>query len=207
MKKLLYLLSFAIISTFSFAQNAEQILDKVSETYKNQTSFYIKFKSELNNKKTNTKDNYSGEVYVKGDKYNLTIPDLDIRQIYDGSKLYTISSENQEITVTKPEKDSEELFTPTKVLDIYKSGYTLSLDKKSGDVQYIKMIPQKKSDVKYILVGVNTKNSHLVELKQINNKNTSTNLVVEKQVDDVIIPSALLNFNKKFYKDYYISEI
>lgn len=207
MKKLLYFLSFALISTFGFAQSAEQILDKVSETYKNQTSFYIKFKSELNNKKTNTKDNYSGEVYVKGDRYNLTIPDLDIRQIYDGNKLYTISSENQEITVTKPEKDSEELFTPTKVLDIYKSGYTLSLDKKSGNTQYIKMIPQKKSDIKYILVGVNTKNNHLVELKQINNKDTSTNLVVEKQVDDVIIPSALLNFNKKFYKDYYISEI
>ncbi|MBV7440072.1 outer membrane lipoprotein carrier protein LolA [Weeksellaceae bacterium TAE3-ERU29] len=207
MKKLLYTLLLVTISTTTFAQTAEKILDNVSNLYKNQKSYYIKFKSDLNNKETNTKDNYGGEVYVKGDKYNLTIAKLDIRQIYDGNKLYTISSDNQEVTVTKPEKDSEELFTPTKVLDIYKDGYTLSLDKKSGNTQYIKLVPQKKSDIKYILVGVNTKNNHLVELTQMSNNNTSTTLTVEKQVDDVIIPSSLLNFNKKFYKNYYISEI
>lgn len=207
MKKLLYTVLLVTISATTFAQNAEKILDDVSDLYKNQKSFYIKFKSDLDNKEVKTKDNYGGEVYVKGDKYNLTIPKLDIRQIYDGDKLYTISSENQEITVTKPEKGSEELFTPTKVLDIYKDGYTLSLDKKSGNIQYIKLVPKKKSDIKYILVGVDTKNNHLVELTQMNNKNTSTTLTVEKQVDNVIIPSSLLNFNKKFYKNYYISEI
>ncbi|MRI64336.1 outer membrane lipoprotein carrier protein LolA [Ornithobacterium rhinotracheale] len=207
MKKLFYTSCLALFSVATFAQNAKQILDNVSNHYKNQKSVYIKFKSELENSGSNTKDSYTGEVYVKGDKYNLTVPKMDIRQIYDGKKLYTISSENQEVTVSKPEKGSDELFTPTRVLDIYKDGYTLSLDKKQGNIQFIKLVPTKKSELKYIIVGVDTSKNQLVKLSQTNNKNTTTTFTVQKQVDDIIIPSALLNFSKKFYKDYYISEI
>ncbi|MGQ1928370.1 LolA family protein [Ornithobacterium rhinotracheale] len=207
MKKLFYTTCLALFSIATFAQSAQQILDNVSDHYKKQKSFYIKFQSQLVNNDSKTKDAYAGEVYVKGDKYNLTVPKMDIRQIYDGKKLYTISSENQEVTVSKPEKGSDELFTPTRVFDIYKDGYTLSLDKKQGNVQYIKLVPTKKSELKYIIVGVDTKKNQLVSLSQTNHKNTTTTFTVEKQVDDIIIPSALLNFSKKFYKDYYISEI
>lgn len=207
MKKLFYSTCLAFLGVVSFAQSAQQILDNVSEHYKNQKSFYIKFQSTLENNGAKTKDSYTGEVYVKGNKYNLTVPKMDIRQIYDGKKLYTISSENQEVTVSRPEKDSDELFTPTRVLDIYKNGYTLSLDKKQGNVQYIKLIPTKKSELKYIIVGVDVKKNQLVNLSQTNNKNTITTFIVQKQVENIIIPNALLNFSKKFYKDYYISEI
>ena len=45
MKKLLYTVLLVTISATTFAQNAEKILDDVSDLYKNQKSFYIKFKS------------------------------------------------------------------------------------------------------------------------------------------------------------------
>lgn len=207
MKNFIYTISLVLIGVSTYAQTANQILDKVRDNYESQKSFYIKFKSNLENKATKTQDNYEGEVYVKGNKYNLTIPKMNIRQIYDGKKLYTISTDNQEITVTQPESGSEDLLTPTRIFSIYKKEYDLSIDKKKGNIQYIKLVPQKKSDLKYILIGVDSNKNQLKELIQVNNKNTATTFSIEKEVNNVIVPSSLINFDEKFYKDYYISEI
>lgn len=207
MKKLFYSLVLMLMISPIFAQNAEQILDKVSNHYKNQKSLYLKFESKLQNTDTHTKDSYNGEIYVKGDKYNLSVPKVSVKQIFDGKKLYTIDSDAKEVTVSKPEKGSDELFTPTSVLDIYKNGFKLSLGKKSGATQYIKLVPTKDSELKYILVGVNTQTSQLVSLEQMNKNNTSTTFRITKELQGVIIPRSFLSFNKKFFKDYYISEL
>lgn len=207
MRNFIYTISLVLIGVSTYAQTANQILDKVRDNYESQKSFYIKFKSNLENKATKTQDNYEGEVYVKGNKYNLTIPKMNIRQIYDGKKLYTISTDNQEITVTQPESGSEDLLTPTRIFSIYKKEYDLSIDKKKGNIQYIKLVPQKKSDLKYILIGVDSNKNQLKELIQVNTKNTATTFSIEKEVNNVIVPSSLINFDEKFYKDYYISEI
>lgn len=205
------LLVVLLLSTITFAQNAKGILDKVSANYKNKKSYYIKFKSELNNEKTNTKDNYSGEIYIKKEKYNLSIPKMGIQQIYTGDKLYSINNEMEEITVTKPEKNSTELFTPTRVLDIYKTGFNLSIDGKENThnktITKIKLIPINQKNLRYIIVGVNQKDNTLHYLQEVDNNNTKTTFTVEKQLSNIIIPKSLLIFNKKFYKNYYISEI
>lgn len=209
--KIYSLIIWVLLSSFTFAQNAEAILNKVSANYKAKNSYYIKFKSELENSKTNTKDQYSGEVYVKKEKYNLSVPAMNIQQIYTGKKLYTVNQEIQEVTVTQPEKNSDELFTPTRVLDIYKKGYTLSVEGKeyfqNKDVTKIKLTPTKSGNVKYIIIGVNEKNNNLVYLQEVDLNDTKITISVEKQLFNIIVPYTLLNFDKKFYKNYYISEI
>ena len=214
MKKLIYTLFAMLVITPFFAQNnsqAKNILDKVSANYHNKSSLFLKFNSVLENTQAKTNDSYSGEVYIKDNHYNLSIPKMDIKQIYDGKKLYTIALDQQEVTVTVPEADSDELFTPTRVLDIYKKGYNLSMDqakKVNGrNLTFVKLTPTVKDNIKYILVGVDQVKNELVQLIEVNNNNTQTTITVEKQLNDVIIPKAILTFNEAFYKDFYISEI
>lgn len=213
MKKLIYTLMIALMIVPVMAQNnqAKTLLDKVSSNYKNKSSFYLKFNSVLENTQAKTKDSYAGEVYVKGAKYNLSVPKMDIRQIYDGNKLYTISKDQMEVTVTAPAKDSDELFTPTRILEMYKNDYRLKMDvskKINGrNVSFIKLIPTVKNNIKYILVGVDKAKNELVQMVEVNQNNTTTTLTVEKQLNNIIVPKSILSFNKKFYKDYYISEI
>ena len=194
------------------SKDAKTLLDNVSKNYQNKSSFYLKFNSTLKNTSANTSDSYSGEVYVKKNKYNLSVPKMDIRQIYDGYKLYTISSDMQEVTVTKPDADSEELFTPTRVLDMYKSGFNLSIDgmrKAAGkNLTFVKLTPTSATKgIKHVLVGIDRTTNELVQLIEVNNNGTTTTLTVEKQLNDIIVPNSILSFNKDFYKDYYISEI
>ncbi|MGI9526747.1 MAG: LolA family protein [Weeksellaceae bacterium] len=214
MKTLIYSVLFALIIIPASAQNnsqAKALLDKVSQNYKNKNSFYLKFNSELVNTQANTKDAYEGEVYVKKNKYNLTVPKMDIKQIYDGTKLYTISKEQQEVTVTKPAPNSDELFTPTRVFEMYKKGFNLSMDKtdrvNGRNVQYIKLTPTTASDLQYVLVGIDKSTNELVQLIETNANNTKTTVTIQKQLNNIIVPSGIISFNKKNFKGYYISEI
>ena len=214
MKKLIYTLFAVLLITPIFAQNsseAKSLLDKVSANYQTKSSMYLKFSSVLENTQAKTKDSYNGEVYIKGNQYNLTVPKMDIKQIYDGKKLYTIATDQQEVTVTSPEANSDELFTPTRVLEMYKKGYTLSMDqtkKVNGrNVTFVKLVPTDKASIKHILVGVDKTNNELVQMVETNTNNTTTTITVEKQLNDIIVPKSLLSFNKAFYKDFYISEI
>src|SRR5690554_8119173 len=121
MKKLIYTVITMLFIAPTFAQNsteAKSLLDRVSAKYHSNSSLYLKFESVLENKQTNTKDAFGGEVYIKGNQYNLSIPEMDIQQIYDGEKLHTIAKDQQEITISTPDPNGDELFTPTRVLDM-----------------------------------------------------------------------------------------
>lgn len=214
MKTFIFSILFAFILFPVAAQNntqAQSLLDKVANKYQSQKTFYLKFHSELQNNKTNTQDSFDGQVYVKKDQYNLTIPQMDIQQIYDGAKLYTISKDQKEVTVTQPQPNSNELFTPTRVFQMYKKGYSLSMDKTSKvngkNIQFVRLTPTTKSDIQYVLIGVDTQSSEMVQLIETNSNNTVTTVTIEKQLNNIIIPSPLLKFNKKNFKGYYISEI
>lgn len=214
MTKLIYTLLTLMLITPALAQNsaeAKNLLDEVSANYQGKSSLYLEFESVLENKQTKTKDAMDGEVYIKGNQYNLSIPTLGIQQIYDGQKLHTISTDQKEITVTTPEADGDELFTPTRVLEMYKSGYDLSMDQTKNlngkAITFVKLTPTSKQNIQYILIGIDKSKNELNQLIEVNQNNTSTTITVQKQLHNIIVPSSLLNFNKAFYKDYYISEI
>lgn len=212
MKKLLFFgtLIFGIISiNAQSSSNAKALLDDISNAYKSKSTVYMKFESELYNSKTKTKDNFNGEVYIKGNSYNLSIPKLDVSQIYDGNKLHTVSKEQQEITVTKPKSESDMIFTPTKVFDMYKKGFNISFDKTQNNskLTFIKLTPNTDSNIIHVLIGVDKSKKELVKIIELNKNNTTTSITVIKQLENIIIPKSLLNFDKRFYKDYYISEI
>jgi len=123
MKSLFFFISVFLISNLLNAQTAQEWLDKVSNNYHSVPTYYIKFEiKESDNAKLET-----GELYAAKDKFSLDV--MGISQMYDGKKLYTVSREDKEVTISNPAADSDDLLTPTKVLKMYKSGYTISLEK------------------------------------------------------------------------------
>ena len=63
-------------------------------TYKN---IQISFKYVLENEAENIRQETKGKVTLEGDKYVLNI--LGIQRIFDGKTLYTISPEDEEVTI------------------------------------------------------------------------------------------------------------
>lgn len=200
----LYFLTF-IFSFFSigFAQSADEWMDKVNSTYKNVNSYYIKFEIFEEGAEV-----ISGELYASKERYSLQI--MDIQQMFDGKTLYTVLKDDKEVTVSKPSKDNSDFLTPTKVLDLYKTEYTATLDKseisKGQKIQKIKLSPKNKnSEISYIIVSIHTTDSTLYQYKEFLRNGSSRDINIKEYLENLIIPRSLFKFDRaKYEKDGYI---
>lgn len=196
---------FTVLLTIStFGQTAKEWLDQVSSVYDKTPTYYIKFEiKETGDTKADT-----GEVFAAKEKYNLNV--MGINQIYDGKTLYTISKEDKEVAISIPDKNSDDLLTPIKVLGMYKTGYTLSLDKtatiNNKKVQLVKLTPtQAKSDVKHILVAIDSQTKTLQQFQEVFKNGNARTITVKDYIENLIIPRALFKFDKsKYEKDGYV---
>ncbi len=149
MKKVIIIALFSI-GLIGFSQNdskAKNLLNEVSTKMKAYNNVSLDFKYELNNVSENIKQTTRGDVVIEGDKYKLNI--LGVTRIYDGKTLYTISPEDEEVTISSENTEDEGTITPSKMLSFYENGYTYKMDiiqnVKGRKIQYVKLNPINKT--------------------------------------------------------------
>lgn len=216
MKKIFLILISLLMINASFAQKSDKeaikLLDKVKKTY-TKSAISLKFTHELKNAKANISQSESGKAIINKQKYNITLEKAKINQIYDGNKVFTISHDEKEISVSKPEDDSD-LMTPTKILDNFKKDYIITFSGKKTvkgkNCTLIKLIPtQKTSKIKDVEVAIETATSQLVQLIEENIEGTETTLIVTEFTKNLVAPGALFKVNLKSYKNkgYIVTEL
>jgi len=147
---------------------------------------------------------------MQGDKYVLNI--MDITRIYDGKTLYSISPEDEEITISSENSEDDSTITPSKMLSFYKEGYTFKMDIiqtiKGRKIQYIKMNPiDSDSEIDHILLGIDIKTYHIHNLIEIGSNKTKTILTVNSFKTNQALSKSLFTFDDKKYSEYYINKI
>ncbi len=169
MKRLLVVL-ILILSSVCYSQNsseAKTLLNDVSEKVKDYKNIRIDFKYVLDNAEENIKQETRGDVVLEGEKYVLNI--LGTTRLYDGTTLYSISPEDEEVTISKEDFNDEDTITPSKMLSFYEEGYTYKMDIvqniKGRKIQYVKLTPiSSDSEIKYILLGIDAQTKHIYNL-------------------------------------------
>ena len=210
MKKLIPLLIIAL-SLNAFAQNkAETLLNEVSKKVKSYENISLDFKYTLENISENIKQETKGDVVMQGDKYRLNI--LGITRLFDGKTLYSISMEDEEVSITTRIDDENNMVTPSKMLSFYDDGYTYVLDIKQDlngrKIQYVKLIPiDSDSEIKKILLGIDAQTKHIYNLIQIGKNGTKTTLTVNSFETNQPLPKTLFAFDAAKYKGYYINNL
>ena len=121
MKKL-SILFVIIITSSGFAQDkAKALLNEVSTKVKSYNNISVGFKYELNNVSENINQETKGDVTIQNKKYHLNV--LGVTRIFDGKILYTISPEDEEVTVSSDNTEDEGTITPSKMMTFYEEGY------------------------------------------------------------------------------------
>lgn len=210
MKKLLLLLF--ITSSTLFAQNdaqAKTLLSEVSTKVKSYDNIAIDFKYVLENTAEKIKQETRGDVTMKGDQYHLNI--LGATRIYDGKKLYTISPDDEEVTISTENSDTNTI-TPSKMLSFYEDGFSYKMDIiqniKGRQIQYVKLTPiDSNSTIKYILLGIDAQTKHIYNLIEIGDNGTKTTLTVNSFKTNETISKTLFTFDESKFKDYYINKL
>ena len=205
---LIFLISFS--GQTQDAAKAKSLLNEVSNKVKSYNNISIDFKYVLKNTSENINQETRGDVVMEGDKYLLNI--LGITRVFDGKTLYTISPEDEEVTVSKENSDDESTITPSKMLSFYKDGYTYKMDivqnVNGRKVQYVKLSPiDSKSEIKSVLLGIDAQTKHIYNLIETGKNGTQTTLTVNSFKTNEPISKTLFTFDKNKYKGYYINKL
>ena len=210
MKRILIAL-LVMISYSTIAQNdAKTLLDEVSAKVKSYDNIALDFKYVLVNIEEDINQETRGNVTIQGDKYFLNI--LGITRIFNGTTLYSISPEDEEVTISSDNSQDESTITPSKMLSFYEEGYNYTMDivqnVQGRKIQYIKLIPiDSNAEINHILLGIDIKTKHIYNLIEIGANETKTTLTVNSFKTNEPLSKTLFTFDQSKYKDYFINKI
>lgn len=210
MKKIISILLITL-SMGLFAQNkGKSLLQEVSAKVNSYENISIDFKYVLENTSENIKQETRGDVVMQGEKYRLNI--LGITRLFDGKTMYSISPEDEEVTISSDNSDEEDNITPSKMLSFYEDGYTYAMDIeqniKGRKVQYVKLTPiDSNSEINYILLGIDKQTKHIYNLIQVGKNGTKTTLTVNSFKTNEPLSKSLFTFDASKYTDYYINKL
>jgi outer membrane lipoprotein-sorting protein len=189
---------------------AKQLLSEVNEKVNSYDNIQISFKYVLENESENIRQETRGKVTLQGDKYVLDI--LGIQRIFDGKTLYTISSEDEEVTISNEYSEEENTISPSQLFSFFESGFNYKMDiiqnKMGRKIQYIKLTPiDSETEIKYALLGIDIKTKHIYNLIEIGENNTKTTLNVLEFNTNTPLSQSFFNFDASKYSDYYINNL
>ncbi|MGG5578714.1 LolA family protein [Myroides sp. C15-4] len=213
MKKIVLLLltCTTVITYGQSSQRAKNYLDEVNKKIAGYTSISIDFHySQIDGKSGDVNQETEGHIDLKENLYRLSF--MDMTRIFDGKKIYTISEEDQEVTVSKYDPNKIDNALPLQFLAFYKTGFDLQWDIaqniKGREIQYIKLIPtDKKSGIKEVLVGVDHATKQIYNKIQVNKNGSKSILTVKSFKTNQSLSKNHFTFTSADYPNYYINNI
>ena len=210
MKKKIFLF-ILLLSHPLLSQNTEaarKLLDEVSGKISSFKNMKFDFTYVLENRPENIRQETNGSVTISKDLYRINF--LGFEQLFDGKMTYTIVPENEEITISDPEEESEFGINPSKILTIYKKDYAYQWDIKQNvmgtPVQFIKLIPnEEKKELKYLLLGIDMRTKLIYRLIEIGRYDTRTTLTLKNIKTNINLRDDFFLFDKNKYPNYYIN--
>ena len=214
MKKIL-LLIFGLFTMLSYSQDnsdAELLLNKVSENIKNYDNIYINYAYTLQNIEEDINQTNNGSFVTENEKWRFEM--LGVTRIFDGNKLYSISPDDEEVTISSQDPEDETTITPNKMLYFYEEGYYFEMDESrfvgNGQfrkkIQYVKLIPKdSEAEIKYILLGIDTEFNQIYEVIETGKNETVTTISIVDFEFNLPLDSKLFVFDEEKYQDYYMN--
>jgi outer membrane lipoprotein-sorting protein len=213
MKKLLLLIfGFCTLGYSQDKLDAELLLNKVSDNIKSYENIYINYAYTLKNLEEDISQTNNGSFVTENDNWRFEM--LGITRIFDGDKLYSISPDDEEVTISSQDPEDETTITPNKMLYFYENGYYFEMDESrligNGEfrkkIQYVKLVPKdSEAEIKYILLGIDTEFNQIYEVIETGKNETVTTISIVDFEFNLPLDNNLFVFDKEKYKDYYMN--
>lgn len=211
MKRITFFLFISLMAWGSHAQDAAKakaLLDEVYQKVQGYSNIVVDFKFELYNAEANVRQENRGDLSLQGDKYLLHY--LGATQLYDGTKVYTVVPENEEVTI-EDKSDDPGTVSPSKMLTFYREGHNYAWDilqnTMGRKIQYVKLTPiDTHSEIASILLGIDVETKHIYKLIETGKNGTKTTITVNSFKTNQPLSKSLFTFDVQKYEDegYYI---
>lgn len=197
MKHVLFYLSMVIaalcaIPTHSFAQaNAKQaraIMDKTARVISKPGGISASFTMAH---PTNGK--ISGTIAVKGNKFHAKTSAATVW--FNGKTQWTYMKKTQEVNVTTPTQAQQMSMNPYTFINLYKTGYNMTLTQNAQSYEVHLTAQNKKRTVQELYISINKKSYVPSRIKMRQNSTWSTITVSNFKAKNQ--PNSLFTFNQK----------
>ena len=213
MKKIILLIfGFYAFGISQENSDAEILLNKVSENIKSYENIYINYAYTLQNLEEDINQTNNGSFVTENDSWRFEM--LGVTRIFDGEKLYSISPDDEEVTISSQDPEDETTITPNQMLYFYEDGYYFEMDesrligngKFRKKIQYVKLIPKdSEAEIKYILLGIDTEFNQIYEVIETGKNETVTTISIVDFEFNLPLDANLFVFDEDKYKDYYMN--
>ena len=205
-KEIIFLIIIIITSNnLIISQNAEEaeiLLNKVSENIKSYENIYINYTYTLSNLEEDINQTNKGSFVTEGDNWKFVM--LGVTRIFDGDKLYTIIPDDEEVTISRQNPDDESTITPNKMLYFYEEGYNFEMDivqyvgrKK---IQFVKLVPMDSdAEIKYILLGIDVEFNQIYKVIETGINDTQTTIAIVDFEVNLPLEESLFVFDREKY--------
>ena len=148
-----YFLMLALMGVLSVAaqhdSKAKEILDHVSDTYRQSEGMKISFKG-----------TQTGTLWVKGDKFVLECS--GVKSWFDGQTQWSYVADNEEVNISSPTPEEIQAVNPYALVNMYRKGFDYryeGLKLRNGKRgNEIALIPDNKQDIRMFLLSVSESN-------------------------------------------------
>lgn len=200
MKKInIIIILLIIITTGVYAQNATQarsVLDKTAGILNRKGGLSINFS--MTSSKTGT---ISGIIAIKGKKYNVRTSQATVW--FNGKTQWTYMKNTNEVNITTPSQAQQQMMNPYAFINIYRSGYNLSM-KTQGKNYVVHMTAQNKSIQEiYVTINKSTYIPSAVKIRQgsVWTSISISNFITKNQSDNIF------TFRSKDYPNVEIVDL
>ncbi len=177
---------------------AKVILDGVSAKFKTFKSVQAKFSLKIENSAGKNIGTKSGIVYMKGNKYRISITGQEI--FCDGNNVWTYSKLDNEVVITKLDL-SNNTITPQKLFtNFYDKDFLYKLNSETKGIQEIELTPIDKTKAFYkVLVNVVKANQTIASTKVFEKAGNRYTSSVGSMNTSSLIPDTQFVFDAKKY--------
>ena len=150
MKKMILFAFMTLMSLGTFAQTAQQVLNKTAKIIGNKGGASANFS--LSSTKYGST---SGTIAIKGNKFNAHTPQATVW--YNGKTQWTYMKNTNEVNVSNPTQAQQMSMNPYTFINIYKTGYNSSLKNAVSNYEVHLIAQNKRRTVQELIITINKK--------------------------------------------------
>ncbi len=205
----LNLVGLLIVNAQSKDAKAEQVLNEMSKKYQAYKAFTADFTYSLESPSSGVKDNFKGNITVKGDKYHLKLTQQEIYN--NGVTVWTYMKEENEVNITDYAPDEDDI-TPSKIYTMYKKGFKYVMNDEANENKalyyVIDLIPEDKSkQVFKIRMTINKTDYSVKKWKVFEKSGNRYNYSIIKFTPNPPVDDKSFVFDKTKYKGVQLVDL
>jgi outer membrane lipoprotein-sorting protein len=211
MKLIITILLIGITSFSVFAQQdqkAKSILDKLSAKTKAYKTIKADFQFTISNKAEGINESQTGKIFIKGDKYFLSIKGQNV--ISDNKNVWTILSDAEEVQINNiPDEDEEDYISPNKIFTLYEEGFKYKYVKEDKGFHIINLYPKDAEDKGFhrIALYINKAKNEITKVKVYGKDGSTTIYTIKSFSANTAIPDTKFTFSKSKYPKFEIIDL